>query len=131
MSFFIGIYFIIHKLKSMKLNYSNTKNLPFLEQGVIKLHPFAGEKLMFLRAVLPKGSIAAKHSHPHEQMTYVASGKVVVRMGGDEVILSEGWIVNFPSNVEHEVEALSDTILLDMFTPLREDLIEKIAHQKK
>lgn len=115
----------------MKLNYTNTKNLPFLEQGVIKLSPFAGEKLMFLRAVLPKGSIASKHTHPHEQMTYVASGKVVVRMEDDEFILSEGWIVNFPSNCEHEVEALEDTILLDMFTPLREDLLEKIVHQKK
>lgn len=115
----------------MKLNFTNTKDLPFLEQGLIKLHPFAGEKLMLLKAFLPKGSVAAKHAHPQEQITYVASGKVVVRMLGEEVILSEGWIVHFPSNVEHEVEALADTILLDMFTPLREELLEKIANQKK
>jgi len=115
----------------MKLNYTDTKDLPCLEQGAIKLHPFAGEKLMLLKAFLPKGSIAAKHAHPQEQITYVASGKVVVRMLGEEVILSEGCVINFPSNVEHEVEALADTILLDMFTPLREDLIEKIANQKK
>ncbi|WP_454244365.1 cupin domain-containing protein [Psychroflexus sp. MBR-150] len=79
-----------------------------------------------MKAELPKGSIAAKHSHPHEQMTYVVKGRVKVRMKGEEFILSQGGIVHFPSNEEHELEAAEDTILLDIFTPVREDFIQKL-----
>ena len=107
-------------------NYAQMDELPFLEAGEIKLYPFAGDGLMIVQAKLPKGSVAAKHSHPHEQMSFVAEGHVKVRMKGKEFNLFQGGIVHFPSNEEHEVEAVEDTILIDLFTPVREDLIQKL-----
>ncbi|MDF0718168.1 cupin domain-containing protein [Muricauda sp. 334s03] len=107
-------------------NYAQMDELPFLEAGELKLYPFAGDKLMTVRAELPKGSIAAKHSHPHEQMSFVAKGHIKVRMKGKEFALLQGGIVHFPSNEEHEVEAVEDTTLIDFFTPLREDLLQKL-----
>ena len=65
--------------------YAQMDELPFLEVGELKLYPFAGDKLMTVRAELPKGSIAAKHSHPHEQMSFVAKGHVKVRMKGNKL----------------------------------------------
>jgi len=112
------------------MNYANTQELPFIEVGALKLHPFAGDKLMVVRALLPKGSIAPKHAHPHEQMSLVANGKVKVRMEGKEFELSDGGIVHFPSNVEHELEAVEDSLLFDIFTPLREDFLEKLNQKK-
>jgi quercetin dioxygenase-like cupin family protein len=112
------------------MNYANTQELPFIEAGTLKLHPFSGNQLMVVRALLPKGSIAPKHAHPHEQMSLIAKGKVKVRMEGKEIELSDGGIVHFPSNVEHELEAVEDSLLFDIFTPLREDFLEKLNQKK-
>lgn len=114
-----------------KSKYVQMNELPHLQVEKLKLFPFAGDKLMTVQAELPKGSIAAKHSHPHEQMTYVAKGRVKVKMKGEEFILSQGGIVHFPSNEEHELEAAEDTILIDVFTPVREDFIQKLKDAAK
>lgn len=107
--------------------YAQMNELPHFALGELKLHPFTGDKLMSVQAELPGGSIAAKHSHPHEQMSYVVKGRVLVRMKGEEFALSAGGIVHFPSNEEHELEAVEDTILLDFFTPVREDFLKRLA----
>ena len=70
--------------------------------------------------------MGTQHSHPHEQMSFVAKGHIKVRMKGKEFALLQGGIVHFPSNEEHEVEAVEDTTLIDFFTPLREDLLQKL-----
>lgn len=109
-----------------KSKYAQMNELPHFQVGNLKLFPFAGDKLMTVQAELPKGSIAAKHSHPHEQMSYVVKGGVKIRMKGEEFTLSQGGIVHFPSHEEHELEAVEDTLLLDIFTPVREDFIQKL-----
>jgi len=131
MEFFLPLVFIFYFFKIKKMNYANTTELPFIEAGLLKLHPFTGDKLMVVRAILPKGSIAPKHSHPHEQMSLVGSGKVKVRLEGKEIELGAGGIVHFPSNVEHELEAVEDSLLFDIFTPVREDFIERLKASKQ
>jgi len=92
-----------------------------------------GEKEMFLLVTLKKGAIFPKHSHPHEQLTYILKGELRFEVGDREpFVVREGEVVNIPPNVEHSVTALEDTLDLDAYTPIREDLLKgKVNYYSK
>lgn len=70
---------------------------------------------------LAKSSTVPTHTHPHEQIGYLASGRFRFRLGDRwmEMAAGDSWCV--PGGVEHEVETLEDTIAIDIFSPPRED----------
>ncbi|MDP6618379.1 MAG: cupin domain-containing protein [Nitrospinota bacterium] len=70
-----------------------------------------------------KGVRFAPHSHPHEQLTYVLEGSHRMRVGGKERILKTGELAYVPPDVEHEVEMLEDNLLLEVYSPIREDFL--------
>jgi quercetin dioxygenase-like cupin family protein len=77
------------------------------------------------RPVEKEGEIVT-HSHPHDQVSYVLKGKIRVKVGKEEKIIEEGGVYIVPSNVPHGIQILSDQVLLmDMFTPTREDIRKK------
>lgn len=64
------------------------------------------------------------HSHPHEQISYVAEGALYVFIGDDKHPLKEGDMFLIPSNVPHCIQTLSKRVkLVDVFTPVREDFL--------
>ena len=64
------------------------------------------------------------HSHPHEQISYLISGKVNYFLGGEQQILEAGDMVTIPPNVPHAIQVLTPTArLADAFTPVREDFL--------
>lgn len=64
------------------------------------------------------------HSHPHEQISYVAAGEVIVFLDGEPTPLSPGDIFTVPPNIPHSVQLLTSHVrLVDTFTPLREDFL--------
>ncbi len=63
------------------------------------------------------------HSHPHEQITYVAEGELYVLLGEDKERLTKGDLFSVPPNMPHTVQILSEAArLIDSFSPVREDL---------
>ena len=70
---------------------------------------------------LKRGAIIPRHSHESEQMTYVLQGSLRLLVAGDEVTLREGEVLHIPSSVPHQVEALDDTFVLGVFSPVRQD----------
>lgn len=65
------------------------------------------------------------HSHPHEQMSYVVTGELIVHIGEDQKQLGPGDIFTVPPDVPHTVQLLSEHVrLVDCFTPLREDFLK-------
>jgi quercetin dioxygenase-like cupin family protein len=46
-----------------------------------------------------------------------------MRVGGEERILKKGEIAYVPPDVEHEVEMLEDNLLLEVYSPIREDFL--------
>jgi mannose-6-phosphate isomerase-like protein (cupin superfamily) len=65
------------------------------------------------------------HSHPHEQITYVAGGKVLFLKDNVKYELTEGDLVTIPSGVPHCIQTLTEHVrLVDSFTPVRKDFIE-------
>ena len=81
-------------------------------------------KLMTVEFSFNKGSIGAMHNHPHEQVGYIAKGSFEVTCGDDKEIISKGDSYYVPSNVMHGVVALEDGIIVDVFTPIREDFLK-------
>jgi quercetin dioxygenase-like cupin family protein len=66
------------------------------------------------------------HSHPHEQVSYVAEGDLIVHIGQESTRLTKGDIFIVPPNTPHAIQLLSTQVrLVDTFTPLREDFLKK------
>ena len=64
------------------------------------------------------------HSHPHEQVTYVAEGEIFFCVEGEKYHLCAGDLFTVPGNVPHSVQLLTDKVrLVDTFTPIREDFL--------
>lgn len=65
------------------------------------------------------------HDHPHEQVSYIASGELVLYMQGiGEQPLKEGDMFAIPSGIPHTVKTLTPVVrIIDSFTPLREDFL--------
>ncbi len=66
------------------------------------------------------------HSHPHEQVTYVAAGELILFLGDEKVQLKQGDLFSVPSNLPHSVQTLSPHVcLIDAFNPIRTDFLKK------
>ena len=84
-----------------------------------------GEKVMLARLFFKKGALVPTHQHESEQISYILEGALLFRLEGKEVTVGKGQVLLIPSNVPHSAEALEDTLDLDVFSPIRQDWIDK------
>ncbi|TPG64587.1 cupin domain-containing protein [Hymenobacter nivis] len=87
-----------------------------------------GDKTMLAHVYLKKGALVPKHHHENEQITYILEGALRFHLGDDqaqEIIVRAGEVLHIPSNVPHSAEALEDTLDVDIFSPPRQDWIDK------
>ena len=82
------------------------------------------EKIMTVEVSFEKGAVGAPHSHSHEQISYVLSGKFEAKIGEDVEIIEKGDSYVVEGGVEHSVVCLEAGALLDVFTPRREDFLK-------
>jgi quercetin dioxygenase-like cupin family protein len=83
------------------------------------------DRMMLAHVILKAGSVVPAHSHENEQITYILKGALKFDINGKEVIVREGEVLHIPSNVMHGAEALEDTLDLDVFSPIRQDWLDK------
>ena len=96
---------------------------PMLERRLI-----TGERTMLAHVYLKKGCIVPRHQHENEQLTYILDGALKFWIGEDEkdeMIIRSGEVLHIPSMVWHKAEALEDTLDVDIFTPPRQDWLDK------
>ena len=72
---------------------------------------------------LQKGYVIPNHSHPHEQTGYMVSGKITFTIDGKDYNAEAGDSWNIPGNVEHSVKVHEDSLLIEVFSPVREDYL--------
>jgi quercetin dioxygenase-like cupin family protein len=84
-----------------------------------------GEREMMAQIWLKKGAIVPTHDHVSEQLSYVIQGALRFSIGGEEFIVREGEVLHIPSSVPHQAEALDDTFELDVFSPIRQDWLDR------
>ena len=106
---------------------TENKNIPLQElvgKAKRKILSYS-DNLMLVELQFEKGGFGAMHSHPHEQIGYVISGKIIYHEDGcEDRELTAGDSYYVAPNVSHGIDVLEDSKLLDIFTPLREDFIK-------
>ena len=82
-----------------------------------------GEKTLMGQFKIAKGSAIPPHSHPHEQTGIMISGKLRWNVDGEtwETVTGDSWCL--PGGLEHSAEALDDSIIIEVFSPVREDYL--------
>ena len=97
-------------------------------KGQITRRLIAARRMMIAQIVLKKGDEVPRHSHHNEQITYVVTGKLRLLLGehGErEVVLGAGEVLVIPPNLPHAAVALEDTLDIDVFSPPRDDWLNK------
>ena len=84
-----------------------------------------GDSVTVGRFELKRGGVVPSHSHANEQVSMVLSGALLFRIDGQETVVRAGEVMQIPGNVAHEVEVLEDTLAVDVFSPVRQDWIDK------
>jgi len=93
------------------------------------LNPLLGRKMIHgqhvtvARIRLRKGAVVPTHSHPNEQISMLESGALRFMISGEERVLRAGETIVIPPDAPHLVEALEDSLAVDLFSPPREDWI--------
>ncbi len=72
---------------------------------------------------LDKGSLIPMHSHPHEQTGYLVSGKMNFIFKDKTLTAEPGDSWNIPGGVEHSVDVIDDCIVIEIFSPVREEYL--------
>ena len=81
------------------------------------------DKVMMVKVKFEKGAIGALHSHPHSQVTYIESGEFEMTIGDDKKLIKKGDGFYVPPDVLHGILCIEAGMLIDVFSPMREDFI--------
>ena len=73
------------------------------------------------RLELVKGAVVPLHHHVNEQITVMLEGKLRFVIDGVESVVSAGEVMVIAPNAPHLVEALEDSSVFDLFSPIRSD----------
>lgn len=91
------------------------------EPGVERAILCRNDRMLLVRHRFAAGWIGTPHAHPHEQIVYVIEGRLLCRCADRSFEVSAGDSFVVPGGVEHAAQALEDSVVLDVFTPDRED----------
>jgi quercetin dioxygenase-like cupin family protein len=90
----------------------------------VKMRPLVfEEKTILCEFKLDKGFKLPSHKHPYEQTGYLLSGKLNFRIDKKWQLAEAGDSWSIPANVEHEVEILENSVVLELFSPIRPDYL--------
>ena len=95
---------------------------------VLERRLITGDRMMLSHVYLKKGAIVPRHNHENEQLTYILEGGLRFWIGEDELQVIDvlaGEVLHIPSLVFHKAEALEDTLDVDVFSPPRQDWLDK------
>lgn len=96
-----------------------TEPEPGLDRQILAHTP----AMMLVRHRMRKGWRGTAHSHPHEQMVYIVSGSIEITVNEKSHRACTGDSFIVASKAVHQACALEDSVVLDVFTPAREDYL--------
>ncbi len=82
------------------------------------------KSLMLVKVDFKAGGVGVLHQHPHVQITHVESGVFEVEIEKEKQILKAGDVFHVPSNLWHGAVCIEDGVLIDVFSPMREEFIK-------
>jgi len=118
-----------HATPAASLQYIPWHTIPLEDLNPLLQRQFVvGQEIMLARVLLKKGCVVPLHSHENEQITYILEGGLRFWIGEDEaqvIDVMAGEVLHIPSLVQHKAEALEDTLDVDIFSPPRQDWLDK------
>jgi quercetin dioxygenase-like cupin family protein len=85
---------------------------------------FTADRVTVARFELKKGGVVPRHAHENEQVSCVLSGALTFQFDDREVVVGAGEVMQIPGGIAHEVTVLEDTLVVDIFCPVRQDWID-------
>jgi quercetin dioxygenase-like cupin family protein len=84
-----------------------------------------GEKTLLAEFLLDGASTLPRHSHPYEQTGYLVKGHIVLSIGEAEHDVTPGDAWCIATGVEHGARVVEDSVIVEVFSPVREDYLPK------
>lgn len=112
--------------KATRLVWRDTaveRQTPFIQRSFV-----TGERTTIAQVALRAGAVVPVHSHESEQLTWVERGELELTVAGEVFSVRPGSVLRIPSGVPHDARARADTVVLDLFSPRRDDWIAKTDH---
>ncbi|MEO9474788.1 MAG: cupin domain-containing protein [Cyclobacteriaceae bacterium] len=112
-------------MKRNSEKYILTQNMEWEELGGGVSRKFLGydNQIMMVLVKFEKGALGSPHKHFHTQATYCASGKFEFEIDGVKQVVSGGDGVYIEPNLLHSAVCLEAGMLIDTFSPVREDFL--------
>jgi quercetin dioxygenase-like cupin family protein len=109
-------------MESTVVNYQDAALIP-LGGGVTRKVLAYLPSQMVVEVRFEQGAVGAQHTHPHTQCTYVREGEFVFTVCGKDFTVTEGNTLAFAAGETHGCVCKQQGVLIDVFTPMREDFI--------
>jgi len=93
------------------------------ESGLTRRVLAYNDKLFLAEHHMVKSWVGTMHSHPHDQLVYIVRGHLKVHCLGKTFELRAGDTFVVRGGVQHGASAMEDSLVIDVFTPCREDYI--------
>lgn len=94
-------------------------------EGIVRQIMGYDGQLMLVKVKFDEGAVGSMHSHYHTQSTYVASGEFEFTNDGETSIVKTGDGLYFGPDIIHGCKCLKAGVLIDAFSPMREDFLAK------
>jgi quercetin dioxygenase-like cupin family protein len=103
------------------VSLSSARNFVPISQGISMKTLVYGELTLMTEVVLTKNTIMPIHHHPYEQTGFMISGRLNLHIDKDvyEIKPGDSWMI--PRHIQHYVETIEDSMILEIFAPPRED----------
>ncbi len=82
-----------------------------------------GAHTLLTEVRMEQGAVIPPHSHPHEQTGYLVSGQLEFLVDGERILAEPGDSWNIAGDIEHGATALVDSVVVEVFSPVREDYL--------
>ena len=112
------------KVENFVLNSDRKANT--VGEGMTRKILAFSKETMLCELHFETGAIGALHNHPHEQISYVVSGAFEFEINGVKKIVRAGDSLYKEPNVVHGAVCLEEGVLLDFFTPMREEFLKEL-----
>lgn len=112
-------------MQSKEFQFENETQWEDAAEGIKRQLYGYDDTIMLVKAKFEKGAVGALHEHHHSQVTYVDSGVFEMSIGNEKRIIKKGDGYYVPPHTVHGCVCIEPGMLIDVFSPLREDFLPK------
>ncbi len=90
-------------------------------KGVHRKTMATTDEVMLCEFFLERDAVVPTHQHMNDQVGYVISGELEMTIGGVVQVCNAGDTYAIPGGVMHSARAIVDCLVIDAFSPPRND----------